>query len=540
VTTRSTQLLVIGGGATGLGVAWDACLRGLSVTLVEQGDLGQGTSGRYHGLLHSGGRYVLSDPASAADCRRENALLRRLIPHAIEPTGGFFVSTQADSPEYADEWLAACGRLELPVDEIGPATALQREPLLTPRLTRVFEVQDAALDSFDLLHALARGVTQAGGTVLLRHRVSGLVPHGGGLLARIVSHGDESAFQLEAQYVVNAAGPFAGAVAAMAGVRLPLALGKGTMVAMASRLTHTVLNRCKPPHDGDIIVPVGTVCILGTTDVPVRSPTDLAMEAWEIDLLLSEGQVLIPTLRRHRALRAWAGIRALYRPAADRASHPGGDRASSRLGTPEGHPGGDRGATRTLPRAHVLVDHASTDAVPGLVSIIGGKLTTYRKMAEDVVDHIAALSRVKQPCRTASTPLPAAESRHYALDSRPIRLRSASPVDSSIVCECELVSRPDIEDALRQSGSADLDDLRRDLRLGMGPCQGAFCAYRAAAVAARLLSDPPADGGLAAFAQERWRGLRPLAWGRGLRQAEMLRRVQVELLGAASATADDG
>ena len=82
MTTRSTQLLVIGGGATGLGVAWDACLRGLSVTLVEQGDLGQGTSGRYHGLLHSGGRYVLSDPASAADCRRENALPPPLRPRA--------------------------------------------------------------------------------------------------------------------------------------------------------------------------------------------------------------------------------------------------------------------------------------------------------------------------------------------------------------------------------------------------------------------------------------------------------------------------
>ncbi|MBM2843977.1 MAG: hypothetical protein HW404_1814, partial [Anaerolineales bacterium] len=326
----------------GLGIAWDACLRGLSVTIVEQGDLGQGTSGRYHGLLHSGGRYLLSDPASAVDCRRENSLLRRLIPHAIEPTGGFFVSTTTDSPEYAAEWLAAGLRLELPIEEISAAAALRREPLLTPRLTRVFEVQDAALDSFELLHALARGISQAGGTVLLRHRVSGLVPHGGGLLARIVSLSDEAAFQLEAQFVVNAAGPFAGAVAAMAGAHLPLALGKGTMVAMASRLTHTVLNRCKPPNDGDVIVPVGTVCVLGTTDVPVRSPTDLAMEPWEIDLLLSEGQILIPTVRRHRALRAWAGIRALYRPPADIASYPGGDIASYPGGDIASYPGGDR------------------------------------------------------------------------------------------------------------------------------------------------------------------------------------------------------
>jgi glycerol-3-phosphate dehydrogenase len=175
-----------------------------------------------------------------------------------------------------------------------------------------------------------------------------------------------------------------------------------------------------------------------------------------------------------------------------------------------------------------------------LLSIIGGKLTTYRKMAQDVVDHIAELSQLGQPCRTSSTPLPSVERRHYALGERPSRLRSAPAGEDAVTCECEVVLRRDIENALRESGSPNLDDLRRDLRLGMGPCQGAFCAYRAAAVAAAVLPDPPSDGGLAEFAQERWRGLRPLAWGRGLRQAEFLRRVQVELLGADTAAADDG
>src|SRR3990167_3213316 len=105
--TISTQLLVIGGGATGLGAAWDACLRGLKVILVEQSDLGQGTSGRYHGLLHSGGRYVLSDPISARDCAAENAILRRIAPQAIEDTGGLFVTTPADPQEFADRWRSA-------------------------------------------------------------------------------------------------------------------------------------------------------------------------------------------------------------------------------------------------------------------------------------------------------------------------------------------------------------------------------------------------------------------------------------------------
>lgn len=509
MTTLSTQVLIIGGGATGLGVAWDACLRSLQVTLVEQGDLGQGTSGRYHGLLHSGARYAISDPASAVDCRRENRILRGIARHTIEPTGGLFLSTPHDPPEYPDRWLAACRAAGVPALEIAAAAALQREPLLTPRLARAFEVDDAALDSFELLHAMARGVVDCGGSVLLRQRLVGLVSRPEGMLARIVSLTDGSVIQIEAAVVVNAAGPYAGSIAAMAGAHLPLALGKGTMVAMASRLTHTVLNRCKPPHDGDIIVPVGTVCILGTTDTPVVSPADLAIEPWEVNLLLAEGQAMIPSLRRHRALRAWAGIRALHRPAA---------------GASE---------TRSLPRSHALIDHRVEDEVPGLVSIIGGKLTTYRKMAEDVVDLVQGRLGGGRPCSTQHTPLPLQSARFYSVGER-LRSspdRAVSEADP-ILCECEMISRSSLSQAIRASGSADLDDARRDLRLGMGPCQGAFCAYRAAALVAAILPSAPADGGLAGFARERWRGLVPLAWGRGLRQLDLLRRVQLELLGA--------
>ena len=116
--TLSTQLLIIGGGSTGLGVAWDACLRGLKVVLVEQGDLGQGTSGRYHGLLHSGGRYVISDPTSARDCAVENRVLRHIAPHAIEDTGGLFVATPADPLDFPDRWFAACQELGVSAEEI--------------------------------------------------------------------------------------------------------------------------------------------------------------------------------------------------------------------------------------------------------------------------------------------------------------------------------------------------------------------------------------------------------------------------------------
>jgi glycerol-3-phosphate dehydrogenase len=508
MTTRSTQILVIGAGATGLGVAWDACLRGFQVTVVEQGDLGQGTSGRYHGLLHSGGRYVISDPPSAIACRTENRVLRDIARHTIEPTGGLFLSTPHDPPEYPDRWLEACRAAGVPVRETRPGSVLRREPLITTRLARAFEVEDAALDSFELLHGLARGLVQAGGSLLIRHRLVGLVARPHGMLARVVALTGDATLQIEAALVVNAAGPFAGTIATMAGAHLPVALGKGTMVAMATRLTQTVLNRCKAPHDGDIIVPVGTVCVLGTTDTPVSSPSDLSIEPWEVNLLLSEGQAMIPTLRRHRALRAWAGIRALPRPA------------------------GPATETRSLPRSHALIDHAAEDGLPGLVSILGGKLTTFRLMAEEVVDLIQARLGGGRPCTTLHTPLPLESRRFYAVGEKLRHAYAGREDQDPIVCECEMVPRSQLKAALRSSHSPDLDDARRDLRLGMGPCQGAFCSYRAAALAASLLPNAAPDGGLADFVRERWRGLTPLAWGRGLRQIDLLQRIQLELLGA--------
>ncbi|MEP7359712.1 MAG: FAD-dependent oxidoreductase, partial [Anaerolineales bacterium] len=170
----STEILVIGGGATGLGVAWDAALRGYKTLLVEKGDLAHGTSGRYHGLLHSGGRYVVRDPRSALDCCRENLILKRIMPSAIEDTGGYFAAVEGDPPGYVEPFLAGCQAAGIPAEEITPAAACAAEPLLTPRLERVFRVPDASCDSFDAAHAVANALRAAGGELLLRRRLVAL------------------------------------------------------------------------------------------------------------------------------------------------------------------------------------------------------------------------------------------------------------------------------------------------------------------------------------------------------------------------------
>lgn len=506
----STQLLVIGGGSTGLGIAWDACLRGLKVVIVEQNDLGQGTSGRYHGALHSGGRYVISDPISARDCATENEILRRIAPHTIEDTGGFYVTTPDDPEDFSDRWFAACEEVGVPAEEITLSNALHHEPMINPHISRAFRVKDASLDSFDLLHTLMAAISRSGGQVWLRHRVERLILEKESIIAAEVTALETGEkFTIGADLIVNAAGPWAHLISNMADIDLPIILSKGTMVAMASRPIHTIINRCRPPADGDIIVPIGTVAVVGTTDIEVKNPSDLTIEPWEVDFLLAQGEILVPGLTLQRPLRAWAGIRPLYGP----------DLA-------------DKSKTRELPRAHIILDHAERDDIEGMVSVIGGKLSTFRLMAEHTVDLVCKKLEIEAVCLTADTPLEPSSRSFHRLPLRLEKMVDGKKTEPPcVVCECELVTRSMLIESLLASPHIELDDVRRDLRLGMGPCQAGFCAYRAAGVANEVLVSHPLDSGIEEFILERWHGIRPLGWGHTLRQMEFTRRIYLELVG---------
>ena len=156
------------------------------------------------------------------------------------------------------------------------------------------------------------------------------------------------------------------------------------------------------------------------------------------------------------------------------------------------------------------------------MTITGGKLTTYRLMAEQTVDAVCRqLGRDELRCSTATTPLPGSESgEHYRLSAR--LARKEQPPDEQVICECELVTRAQLEQEITSDPGGDLDDLRRRLRLGMGPCQGGFCMYRAAGVMHACGADPlRVNAALRAFAEERRKGVAPVLYGDQLRQSQL-------------------
>jgi glycerol-3-phosphate dehydrogenase len=495
------QLLVIGGGSTGAGVAWDAALRGFQVILADRGDLATGTTGRFHGLLHSGGRYAVRDTSSARECARENEILRRVATESIEDTGGLFVSTPQDDPEYADRFLAGCGEAGIAVEEISPREALRREPRLNPKVRRAFSVADGSIDSWKLVWACARGAEQRGARILPYHPVTALLREGdrvvGGRLRNLRSGED---VEVRAECVINAAGAWSGQIAKMAGCEVGVRPGKGVMVAINHRLANCVVNRCNMPGDGDIVVPSHSVSVIGTTDTPVEDPDDIEPTAEEVAKMMTAGDILLPGFSQARALRVWSGARPLLPKAA--------------VGS-----GDDRAVTRS----HTVLRHAERDGVAGLVSIAGGKLTTYRLMAKDTVDAACTELGVERTCTTAETPLPGSTGHnYYRLPDHQADFEKGR-ADDPLVCECELVSRSDLLAAARRNPKVQIDDLRRVLRIGMGPCQGGFCAFRTAAIlhGQKEYGRSQANATLRAFVQERWKGQRPVLWGQQLRQARL-------------------
>ena len=136
--STAVDALVIGGGATGAGLLRDLARRGLRTLLVEKSDLGTGTSGRYHGLLHSGGRYVVTDPVGRARVRRRERDRPAHRPACVEDTGGYFVATPDDPDDYVDGFPAACAASGVRCDEVAVAAVRAREPALSPALKRAF------------------------------------------------------------------------------------------------------------------------------------------------------------------------------------------------------------------------------------------------------------------------------------------------------------------------------------------------------------------------------------------------------------------
>ena len=139
---RYSDVIIIGGGATGAGIARDCALRGLSVTLLERHDIATGATGRNHGLLHSGARYAVTDGESARECIAENQILRRIARHCVEQTKGLFITLPEDDLAFQQTFIRACTAAGITAEALDPAEARLLEPSVNPSLVGAVNVPD--------------------------------------------------------------------------------------------------------------------------------------------------------------------------------------------------------------------------------------------------------------------------------------------------------------------------------------------------------------------------------------------------------------
>jgi len=491
------DVLVIGGGATGAGIARDLAQRGVECLLLEMGDYCHGASGGNHGLLHSGARYAVKDAVSASECAAENIVLKEIAPFAIEDTGGLFVSLPEDDPDFVDLFAASCRSAGVPTEELTSKEAIACEPGLDPKVVSCFKVPDGSVDPFSLVQANMDDARSAGATVLNHCAVSGMTVQDGRVVkVEVRDRRGGLPSSIVPELVVNAAGAWVADVASMAGCHVPMGLDQGSMLVLDGRQCRHVMNRLRQPSNGDIAVPNHTSTILGTTSRLARSPTDVAVSKEDVELLIKEASAMLPSLRECRAIRTYGGVRPL-------------------LG------GGGREASRSFA---IMSD----DKVDNLLSVAGGKLTTYRLMAEKVSDRVCEILGNGANCRTHLEKLgPAPDPKGGSISSARLRRkygRAATSIDTAdtrVLCSCEQVMRSEVTMVLSKGDALTLADVMRRTRAGMGYCQGFDCSLSVLEVMIERNQVDPVPS-LKEFLEERERGLTQ-ATGDQLRQ-EILRR----------------
>ena len=512
------DVIVIGGGVTGAGVARDLALRGVSVLLLEKGDWGGGASGASSWLVQGGPRYLVSDPETTRLSCQEAGHVVRVARHLVHRCLMLVPVLPGDrlGIERLETAMEVYDRLQ-PLKDARPhlrlsgAEARRLEPGLAPEVAAAVTLDEWGLDPHRLAWANVLDAVRAGARALNHSAVEAIVRDGGTVAGVRYRAADGQRVEARARMVVNAAGPWAPAVAATAGARARLRPAKGVHVVYDRRLSGFAVTAEAVDGREVALVPHGGVTLLGTTDDDHYGDLDaLDVLPEEVDYLLQAARRVFPSIDQHRPVRATAGVRpTLYEWRANEDD---------------------------LSRRFEVLDHEREGAA-GLVTVAGGKLTLYRLMAERTADVVCARLGVRAACATAARPLPGAAGdppplRELAAEHGLTMLAAARLVGrhgaeapevmqdarrGRLACRCEAVTEAELVHAVRHEQVRTLADAFRRLGMAAGPCAGAACAERAAEVLGHELGWSPGDRREAfrEFQAEAWRARAPVLdrWG---------------------------
>ncbi len=506
-----TQVLIIGGGVTGTGLARDLALRGLNTILVERKDINAGASGANHGLLHSGARYIAIDSEAAKECREENDILKHIAPHCIEDTGGLFIAVEGDDESYIADFPDMCVKCGISTQAMHIKDVLEMEPVLSDKVIAAYFVNDASIDPFRISLENISHAKLLGSQYLKDMEVIEFDYNKGKIHSTVVrnKHTGEK-ITIKADIIVNASGAWTNHVAMLANIPISTIYSKGTLLVTNTRLAFRVINRLRKAADCDIMVPGGTASILGTTSIRISSPDETNTTVKEVNQIVEGLAQMVPMAETARYIRAFSGVRPLVSTQSEEDD-------------------------RQVSRGFVLIDHKE-NGIENFITITGGKLTTYRLMAEKTGDLVCKRLSMSTPCKTRTEPLPATQYGKWTIPGTAPKIWSVEcDANDAIICECEMVPKSAINEIIssieEHKGLLSLKAIGLRSRLGKGPCQGTFCSVRLAAYLydqCKLESDKGIFQ-LKDFLNERWLGQHVLFWDLPLIQSELMEAIHCGL-----------
>lgn len=372
--------LIIGAGFTGCALAHDLTLRGFVVTVVERGEMCSGTSGRTHGVLHSGSRYCVNDQEAARECIQENIILSKIARQCIEYNRGIYLAITEEEYAFRDEFREGAEKCGIPARWMDPKEILTVEPAVNPQVHGGFEVPDGSFDPLRLGLAFAASAKNRGARFLPFHQVEAIHVNGSSVVDGLTVLNRHSGKNLElyADIVINAAGAWAGKIAALAGTSVPVVPSPGVMVAFEERLTDMVVNRLSLPGDGDIIIPQRRMSVIGTTSFEVEDADYIPVEKDQVQAMVDRAVEMVPGFKK-------VNVRASYMSA----------RPLIQTGS----------GVRSLSRTFKCYDHEANNGPRGFITITGGKATTCREMAEKTADLVCSKFNISIPCQTGTLTL---------------------------------------------------------------------------------------------------------------------------------------
>ncbi len=509
--SEDVDVIVIGGGVNGTGVARDAAIRGLRVALFERNDIGFGASGNSSGMIHGGPRYLTHNPDVTYTSCLDSGHIQRIAPHLLfripflvpvyERRGLSTVLQLAAYDAFFDLYdryqALKRGKRHVRFD----ADELRRlEPGLVDTAGGV-SFDEWGIDGVRLCVSNVVDAVERGAEAHVHATVTGLLRREDGSVrgVRFRDRTTGSVGERTARAVVNATGAWAPLTAALGGLESNAARvrpGKGIHVFLDRRLTNYAIVARAIDDRQVFLMPWQNMTVLGTTDDDFYGDLDdVVATTDEVRYLVQAVERVFPTIRSARAIGTWGGVRpTLY----------------------EWGPSED-----ALSREHRIVDHAAHGA-SGLYSMIGGKLASYRIFAEEMTDVLMRRFGKEAPCRTHLLFLPggdeavdpmrlvteggmeavAAKRLEYRHGSRSLRVlerMKRNPREGAVVCPCEPVTEAEVRYVVEHEWARSVEDVARRTRLGMGACGGMRCAARCGQIVAEMTEQSPEAGLRMAF-----------------------------------------